>query len=194
MLDEHDNIYRTFCDFEPENEMAWTLIESFAYSNNQLFRKKAFYVDSPINQNNFNWLSFRLYRGRMYELAKFSTHFRASCNTSPYNSTNYTDYVVGKLSELNLFTMRGRQCFTAEYLSVAGTNCSNCGFMVYQSAGGAAHPHIDCYQSTLNCNAPVLIEGCTSRGEDIFGMYFRLLPEHGCSSSQYAINKWWFGS
>lgn len=174
--------------------MAWTLVESFTFSKNNIFNKKPFYKDYAVNEATFNWISFRLSLSRMTNLIKHSTHFRATCNDSPSSSTNYTDYFRAKTSELNLMTMKTSQCFVAEYFSVAGASCSNCKFTFYQNSFFSYHPHIDCFYRTIACRAAISIPGCTLLGQDLFGFYSIYSVKHGCTASPSGSTKWWFGS
>ena len=194
LLDDDDLPYRTFCDFGPEKGLAWTLVESFAFSNKDIFKNKPFYNDYPVNEANFLWSSFRLSEDRMEELLESSTHFRATCNFSASHDKRYTDYLRAKLSVLNLLEMKSDNCFTFEYFSVAGSNCSNCDFAFYHKSHNKHHPHIDCDASVRRCDKPMSVPGCTSAGEDLFGIYDNYISDHSCSSSQSATTQWWFGS
>ena len=196
LLDSADRLYTTYCDFGSETGMAWTLIESFSFSNEATFKQKGFLVDWTVNEASFNWASFRLSLNRMHDISNHSTHVRATCNFSHSAGVNYRDYLRLKLSEINPLTFKGEKCVTFEFVSITGSNCSNCSLRIYQRSGSVSqhHLHMDCHYSVARCpGSTPPVPGCTQTGEDLFGYYGFVLPTHGCSSSPSATTQWWFG-
>ena len=195
LLDSADRLYTTYCDFGSETGMAWTLIESFTFSNNNsTYQEKPFYVDRAVNEASFNWASFRLSLSHMQDISDHSTHIRATCNFSPSAGVNYTDYLRLKLSEINTLTFKGEKCVTVEFFSFVGSSCSTCSLMFYNNQAWSLHPHIDCFYSPKACSTSAFpVPGCTATGQDLFGYYKYVLHTHGCSSSPSAKTQWWFG-
>ena len=117
-----------YCDFDSEKGFVWTLIESFAYMNQAMFRERAFYYNVPVNQNAFKWQKYRLSYANMKEIADRSTHARATCKFDT-EGLNYDDYLRVKLSEINIMNFRVAKfaaCQKFEYVNIRGVGCTNC--------------------------------------------------------------------
>ena len=52
IMDYNNILFPVYCDFGSEPGMAWTLIQSHSFQNNDPFKDKPFYLhDMPINQD-----------------------------------------------------------------------------------------------------------------------------------------------
>lgn len=188
IYDNNGNGFPTFCEFNSQEGISWTLVESFALRNRLQFQKP-FYFDYPVNENYLQWDAFRLSLNRMKQLKNISTHFRATCNF-PVNGITYTDYIRAKLSDIDLISYV-HSCFNWEYFSVRGHSCSNCNALFAETED--LHPHTDSYFGPQKC----LFKGQSNGAiynEDNFGSYAPYNPTHACSSSDSAITQWWIGS
>ena len=196
LLDTASHPYHSYCDFNSEVGMAWTLVESFALHRKSDFQ--AFYTDSAVYDKSFNWPSFRLPLARMRDLLDQSTHFRATCNYSTSGVATLKDYLRVKISELNPITFSSRKCVKFEFLSIHGYNCSDCVFELEQKTN--RHLHVDSREAPDRCSTwfsvPSAVVGPPPRenGEDNFGYFSVSNPVHGCSSYASATTEWWFGA
>ena len=179
-----------FRDFALEdNRLVWTVIETFALSNKNEFRDKAFYKNHPLNEKSFNWDEFRLSLDQMKELAGRSTEFRATCN---YNTEgfNMTDYLRAKLTEISILSFSAVDliCKKYEYINIRGISCMSCTGPLAQK--DAWHAHIDsCYDYGCDIDQ---VKGATS-SEDNFGFYLDINPAHRCTARQDSTTQWWLG-
>jgi len=89
---------------ESESGFVWALIQSFSLANKDMFRKKMFGKDFPVNhtKNEVDWNSYRLSLPQMESLANHSTHLRVTCNF-PTDDLQYTDYARAKLEGHDIF-------------------------------------------------------------------------------------------
>jgi hypothetical protein len=76
-----DSKHKAYCDM---TNGGWTLIESFAFSENTPQSAPfgiTYNTDSPVNQDSPAWTSYRLSKARMTNLAAKSSRIRATCNS-----------------------------------------------------------------------------------------------------------------
>ena len=88
--------FTVFCDFNSTENMAWTLITSYALENYaKLFRGKLFHKPYSVNESSPNWDAYRLSKTRMLSIHSQSSQWRAACN---YN----TDGVIFRLRRIGI--------------------------------------------------------------------------------------------
>jgi len=117
-----------YSNFDSEPGVAWTLIQSHSFQNNDAFNTKAFYLhDMPINQDAPEWNNYRLSMSRMKSVQDVSTHWRATCNFLT-DGVDYCDYWRVSLKNLDLFmeSAHGLFCLFSEFVIVRGNECANC--------------------------------------------------------------------
>ena len=190
ILDQHNNSFPVYCDFDSERGTAWTLIQSHSLENNGAFKAKAFYLHNmPINQDVPEWNNYRLSMSRMKSIQDVSTHWRATCNF-PTDGVDYRDYIRVSLESLDLLQelAGGGSCVMTEYINIHGNECTDCTVWVaYSSIYGL---HIDhWYSSKAGCD---LTGGINS--EDSFGFYRDTNPAFRCTSSMSSTSQYWLGS
>ena len=188
LFDTKEQTYQVFCDFALEdNRLVWTVIESFAMSNKNEFRDKAFFKNHPLNEKSFNWDEFRLSLDQMKELAGRSTEFRATCN---YNTEgfNMTDYIRAKLTEISILSYSAYDaiCKKYEYINIRGISCMNCTGSFAQK--DSWHAHVNSIFK-YGCDIDQ-VKGVTTTN---FGSYSSINPTHRCTAGQDSTTQWWLG-
>ena len=104
--------FTVYCDMTSEPHFIWTLFFSFALknrlANDGAFYKKAYFIDSPVQEDEPNWEKYRLGLKRMEWLYKRSSLWRATCAFSKHG-VDHRDYLRANLSELNPVIFNGRE-------------------------------------------------------------------------------------
>ena len=193
IMDYNNILFPVYCDFGSEPGMAWTLIQSHSFQNNDPFKEKPFYMhDMPINQDAPEWNSYRLSMSRITSIQKFSTHWRATCNF-PTDGVDYRDYWRVSLTNLDLLVKRPKpiSCVFAELINVRGNSCTKCTVLTGYGEGMSLHMN-----SWFSYS-----EGCEFDGqpgglhnEDNFGHYGFTNPAFRCTSSVNSTSQFWLGS
>jgi len=173
-----------------EPGMVWTLIESFAQLNKDKYKNKDFVENFPVNENNFNWIDYRLSLSVMQHIKSHSTHWRATCNYDKDGLVK-TDYIRGRISDIDIITYsEGNGCFNVMYVNVMGTECSNC--TVHMRQVENVHIFTGSYGGySFGCMLD-LRDG--TGGSQRFGFYHTVNPAHRCSNSSLSTTQWWLGS
>ena len=70
-------------------------MESFSLENKNLI-SFGFMEDKPLNENDSNWVKYRLSRTHLKQIVNQSTYFRATCQF-PIDGVKRVDYLRGKL-------------------------------------------------------------------------------------------------
>ena len=192
IMDYNNILFPVYCDFGSEPGMAWTLIQSHSFQNNDPFKDKPFYLhDMPINQHAPEWNSYRLSMSRITSIQKFSTHWRAICNF-PTDGVDYRDYWRVSLTNLDLLVKLPIpiSCVFAELINVRGNSCTNC--TVLTGYGERMSLHMDSWFSKYACE----FDGQPGGGhnEDNFGHYGFTNPAFRCTSSVNSTSQFWLGS
>ncbi|XP_068676476.1 uncharacterized protein [Montipora foliosa] len=189
---ETNSLFDEYCDFTSEDGFFWSLIESFSLANKDEIRRKPFFKDYPVNQDNFDWNRFRLSKSRMNITAIQSSHLRVTCNFN-IDGLNYTDYLRARLSEIDIINLKSIGCKEHEYINIRGYSCYNCTTHFHQ--GRNFHAHIDSYNTPREeCNAYFPDSVAEGGGEDNFGLYDAVNPLHRCSSNGNSTTQWWVGA
>ena len=179
-----------FCDFDNDTGMAWTLIQTYAYQYNSMFKNLSFYTNDRVNQGHFNWEKYRQSRWLMNTVKEDSTKFRMTCNYDK-DGVVYRDYLQASIKQVNLLgPLEG--CQFVEFVDIRGQNCTNCTVYIHQSEIQVFH--VDSFH---NHNCGFLPTGgipCdTNKGEDNFGYYECVNRNHRCTSSLTATSQTWLG-
>ena len=190
IMDQNNDSFPVYCDFGSEPGMAWTLIQSHSFQNNNAFRRKPFFLhDLPINQEAPEWNSYRLSMSRMKSTQTVSTHFRATCNF-PTDGVDYQDYWRVSLEMIDLFVEPNHKsfCLFSEFVNVRGNQCTNCTVLTGYST--TTHLHMDSWFYVCEFNGQT--GGVTN--EDNFGLYEAFNPAFRCTSSISSTSQFWLGS
>ena len=191
LLDSNNGSIMVYCDFESEKEFVWTLIESFEFANNVIFKKKAFYRNVPVNENTHQWQKYRLSNPHMKEIEGHSTHVRATCNFDR-EGLKYIDYLRASLTEVDVMNLRiisgFAPCVKFEFINIRGGGCMDC--TCHFTQGDSMHAHVDSAKAWWQCQ--LKSPGYVS-SEDDFGRYNYYNPTHRCVSSANSTTQWWLG-
>lgn len=188
-----------YCDVTSEPGHAWTLIESFAFSNNPQYQQKPFLVDYPVNQDIPKWNNYRLSRNRMLSVKNHATLWRATCKFDT-DGFRQTDYMKGLLSDMDIMNYGGKStCAKVKYINIRGQSCSDCTTHFRQDS--SRHAYVDSgYGENLGCSWTAQeggIKGDTGLGfiswDDNFGYYLVRNMDHRCSSTSASTTQWWLG-
>ena len=94
------------CHFDRVNSEVWTLVMSYSFSNNAVFKVLPFQEDRPINEDNpvFND-KYRASLGLMTYLRKKTSFWRATCNHN--TKIGDDDFVWSNFSTIDVMTYNG---------------------------------------------------------------------------------------
>ena len=194
IFDNNDNPYTVYCSFD--NQMAWTLVQSFKYSNRGAYMTPI-YKNDPKNQNFPSWEDYRLSWSRMNDIHKDSnSKWRLTCNFDK-DGLVQTDYVRATHSDVPLLdfaTSEHLGCKSVEFIDIRNKNCTNCKVLIAHGFNYNWPIHIDSYRSKTLCSANFSpSKSCGIKGEDNFGFYNCVNKKHRCSAAQESTTQLWFG-
>jgi len=179
-----------FCSFEKIPTRAWTLIESFAFANNEEFKYKSFDQDYPVNRDDPPfWKHFRIGFRRMQYIHSKSTLFSATCDFPKRNGLLTPDLLIGRLSDVDIFSSQPIDgCKRFVYIDIKGTNCSDCTAYAVQYP----HQHFHIYPAShiavyYSCDFPFVGH------VDSFGYYNVHDDKTKCTASPSSTTQWWLG-
>ena len=192
ITDQQNISFAIYCDFDSEPGVAWTLIQSHSFRNNDAFKSKAFFhYDMAINQDAPEWNSYGLSMSRMKPIRNVSTHWRATCNFLT-DGVDYRDYIRTSFDKNDLFDVPGPdRCAWYELVDIGGNRWVDCtSYSPYSDQYGY---HIDSWHSTdLGCD----FDGKPNGGvesEDNFGEYGTINPSFRCSALMASTIQDWIG-
>ncbi|XP_028413736.1 uncharacterized protein LOC114536587 [Dendronephthya gigantea] len=180
--------YNVHCHFDQKNQKSWTMVTSFAFSNNQHLSSSPFWVDKPYNEEAPNFKLYRMSLKRMMKVRKLATEWRSIC---AYNGkmSDRLDSVRGEFKDLDpLKNVRIGSCKRVKYVNIRGTTCIDCTAKVFQTE--TQFFHID---SDKTCTLPFPPDASTI-SEDNFGYYRNVNPNFTCTSDGESTTSWWFGN
>lgn len=193
------NPYKVFCDFDSEEGIAWTLIESFSLSNAGSFSSYSFTINHPLNENNLNWNLFRLSKATMSDIKSSSTFWRGTCSYPTYG-VDFRDYVRVRLSSVDpTVFVGGSACNQADFLDIKGESCVNCTTVFYQNDQANGMLHIGHYWGRqFGCSFDSInIEYQCSGSEErarFLGLYSLCSdPALRCTETSSSTTQIWFG-
>ncbi|XP_028403730.1 uncharacterized protein LOC114526345 [Dendronephthya gigantea] len=188
IFDNDDKEYTVRCSFD--SNMAWTVVQSYEYSQRGGFRKPI-YEDDAKNEDIPSWKYYRLSKPRMESIHQDSNpKWRLTCN---FNTDGFvaTDYVIATHADVPLLPSNSVHdgCKIVESVNIRGKSCSNCKVVVRHKQSWGIH--LDSYDSYRVCFNE--FPGSRICGEDNFGYYLCRNTEHRCSSTEGSTTQLWFG-
>lgn len=192
VYDSEKRSFQIYCDFDSEVGRVWTLIQSFSYENNDLFKYKRFGVNSPVHEDDakINWKAYRLSLPHMHSIASVSTHLRATCNF-PDEGLVYTDYARAKLEGHDLFGIWQAQCRSYEVMNIRGIECKECTVGTWQIEHEMWHVNSQFSKGVAGCEFDG--EAGAVYGEQNFGLYNGVNGNFRCTSSLSSTTQHWIG-
>ena len=170
--------------------MSWTLVLSFALSNNNILAAKPFWKDTQYNNES---PQFKLYRMSLEQMKNIrATEWRAICM---YNGTmsDRLDTVRGKFKDFNpLRNASSGHCVGVKYVNIRENYCKDCTVKFFQSSTQFLHIDNNNPKSTTICS--LKDQNGAVQSEDNFGFYTHKNPKFKCSSSADSTTSWWFGN
>jgi len=184
---DNNNTIPLYCSFVSPNQ-AWTLIESFALSNNGDFKNKPFNNDFGSNKNEPpHWGSFRLTKDRMAYVKSKSTLFRATCDFPNRNGVLTPDLLIGNLSDVDIMSKDNIQgCQKYNLVNFGGEQCTDCTARSF--SGSTAHFHLDVSDGSCDFKPPV------KSSLDSFGLYNTCDDKSKCTATPQSTTQWWLGA
>ena len=194
--------YQVYCDFDSEEGIAWTLIESFSISNEALLLTFPFFIDHPLNEAKVNWDLFRLSKTTMQDISSRSTFWRATCSY-PIYGVDFRDYIRVRISVLDPtvfvggLTYNSEACIQIDLLDIKGSRCLNCTTTIFQVADQMLHVGPFWGRVYHGCSFNSLsIEYMCGNGEfsRLLGVYGPCSdPSYRCSETPSSTTQFWFG-
>ena len=172
----------THCQFD-DNGFAWTLVMSYMYKNNNIYKGKPLSTKST---RKVGYSDFRLSKGQMNQVKTRSTRWRFTCNF--LTGISKRDYAETAFQNLDPLTYTGGPaCKQFIFIDVRGKECKMCTAPINQNCDTMLH--VSSYSSQCSFKAS---EGAVG-SEDNFGNYNNRNKEFSCSSSLTSSTDLWFG-
>lgn len=99
-LDDQGKTKTVFCHFDRVNWQVWTLVLSYAFSHNDIFKLSPLKEDHPYNEDNPVFDQYRVSLGLMTGLKQKSSFWRATCNYD--TKVNDDDYMQSSFASLDI--------------------------------------------------------------------------------------------
>ena len=196
IYDNNDNLYTVYCSFD--DQMAWTLVQSFKYSNRGGYMTPI-YTNDPKNENSPSWEDYRLSWSRMNDIHEDSnSKWRLTCNFGKDGPVQ-TDYVRATHAGVPLLdsaTSQHNECKTVEFIDIRNKSCIDCKVLIAHGLTEIWPIHVDSYYSEIrhDCSADFSPSNdCGMKGEDNFGNYRCVNNKHRCSAANESTTQLWFG-
>ena len=201
LYDGTDTSFKAYCDFTIESGKVWTLVMSYTFGNNPNYWRKPLFDDNARNENEANWVDYRLSKARMATIQNDTTHWRITCNYDTKSITDGIDYLRVKNTVVNMLTYDADQvpvnerCLRVEYLNIRGTSCTDCTlaliqrptWMLFTSKGRNQN-------SACDWQYPNGYATCGGLTEENFGGYECHNSHFRCTASSSSTTQMWFGS
>lgn len=196
IVDNNDNPYLVFCDFNKQGDASWTLIQSYTFENKNLFASP-FTINMPRNENNFTWFDYRLSLERMEYIHKHSLKWRITCNYDTEGVKYSGDFVRASTAQLSLFTLSidEGECVPVQRLSISQHWCQPCNVHMIQTKELPLHFHAAKSSTICGSGQFTVVERnvCNEPEQNYFGNYNCINPSHKCSSSLSSTTQTWLG-
>ena len=181
---------KVFCDFDFSSNISWTLVNSYYFQNNSIFKKKPFFRDRAFMEDTPNFETYRMSLARMLELKNSSRLWKASCNyeTAPRTTR---DTIIGSFERRDLFFSDGglpKTCSEIMFINIRGFLCTKPVCRVRLRTNKMFTPFVSVSNSRF-CG----FEPTTNGSEQAFGGYDDYNPEFSCVSHPHSSTHWWFG-
>lgn len=187
-MSDGSQVFKVYCDFTSEPSFIWTLVESFELIKRSAFRYD-FLTDIPIRADDPQFSEHRLPLSARTHLLIDATHIRATCEFN--KGFNYTDYLRGKLTEIELVRQGGR-CTLFERINIRGNECRDCKALYFGKSG--EHNHIASAEGQeCPCSSNCVTWTGSVGSEDSFGLFAARNPDHRCVRNDQATTQWWLG-
>jgi len=198
IVDDSNQTFQVFCDFDSEPEFAWNLIQSFSLSNKHYFESDVVFYDnysdsSAVSGDAPNWQAYLLRRHDLVWLREQSSYWRATCR---YNTdgTVYTDYLRATFEDFDIIKVKPSKvstCQKYELVNIRGNECTDCTAATWYLKGRIPL-HIDSSLQS-SCQFDGNQTGDVVYSEDNFGYYHTTNPKFRCTSSSEATTQYWVG-
>ena len=202
--DDFGNSYEVWCDFDSEEGVAWTLIESFTMDNETHIESYPFTLDLPLNEYDFNWQLFRLPKHVMVTAATQSEYWRGTCSFPTYGVGDYRDYVRVRMSEMDITTYvvsvtknQRSCCKLVDYINIKGQSCVNCTVAVFQAIDEMLHINEKFGRLHCGCtfDSSAVDYSCETKSAKKFGAYWKCHdPLFRCCETGSSTTQFWFGA
>jgi len=187
-MSDGSQVFKVYCDFTSEPSFIWTLVESFELITRSAFRYD-FLTDIPIRADDPQFSEHRLPLSARTHLLIDATHIRATCEFN--KGFNYTDYLRGKLTEIELVRQGGR-CTLFERINIRGNECRDCKALYFGKSD--EHNHIASAEGQeCPCSSNCVTWTGSVGSEDSFGLFAARNPDHRCVRNDQATTQWWLG-
>ncbi|CAH3032749.1 unnamed protein product [Porites lobata] len=194
IIDDRNQSFQVFCDFDSEPGFAWNLIQSFSLSQKQvnykiIFISRIFFFSDyteAVSGDHPNWHAYLIRRNYFEWLGTQSTHWRATCRYDT-DGVVYTDYMRTSLANCNVLTLPTNfygQCFQFEFINIRGHECVDCTVPLWQNKGvWPLHTDTSFHLCEFNGKQGAL------NSEDNFGFYGVVNSQHRCSNNSLSTTQ-----
>lgn len=190
-------VINVYCSFTSGSGITWTLIESFALKNHEIYKQQPFTLNFPRNESNHQWEDYRLSRNAMSHIKSNAILWAASCC---YEADGFVarDFIKGIMGDTDVLSLDGSQCAFVLQVNVRGIACRNCTAYVRQT--DTRHAYVDSLSKLRGCQWDG-ISGVLKQLKDgavytdsYFGFYHVYNPLHRCTASPSSTTQWWLGA
>ena len=197
LFDDSGQTFLAYCDFTMHDGKAWTLVQSFSFSNLAHFHKSPLFLDNPRNvENPESWNDYRLSKARFSSIQNNTTHFRITCNYNTQSIQDMVDYMRLKNDVVDFLTYNiattTNKCTLVEYLNIRGGSCTDCTLAIIQNSNWNIYTS-PAENARHNCDWQYP-HGYSSFYEENLGGYETYSSEYRCTSSSTSTTNDWYGS
>ena len=188
--------YQVICFFTSTNVQ--TLVMSFTRINSPHMTSHSLAQDNPVNENNPNWVDYRLSLARMKSIRDSSYQWFYTCQFD-VRSWSWDNYLQSEFEQTDPLTYDSSttesDCRLVSSVNVRGKSCSsqNCKVGMTQTTGTILR--VD--NSNVNCGGlGVGMYTCSANGVPVtyFGDYTCYISTHKCSQNNQATTQLWFSN
>eukprot|EP00761_Pharyngomonas_kirbyi_P001243 gb/GECH01001246.1/.p1 GENE.gb/GECH01001246.1/~~gb/GECH01001246.1/.p1 ORF type:complete len:273 (+),score=61.29 gb/GECH01001246.1/:1-819(+) len=189
---ENGEMIPAYCDLTSSlngdaNNGGWTLIRSFAFGMNHLYKYKSFTLDFPRHSEDpSRWDDFSYGKAISVQIAGKSTQWRATCNME---LDKPLDQAIGPLQGYDPFhESENGKCVFMDFINVGGTQCYDCWTRWWNRD---MHFVNDASKSPVSqCGSPA-IDPAGIYSQDNWGFYKVYSSDFSCCRSDSSTSNWW---